>query len=47
MKKRKLKRWVKNLIIITILFLIGFGCILAMVGRVDQINRSMGYEETN
>ena len=45
MKKRKLKRWVKNLIIIIIVYLVGIGCIFAMCERAKQINYSEGYYE--
>lgn len=47
MKKRRLKKWVKELLIIIVIFIIGFGCIFAMTERADQINRSMNYVEIN
>lgn len=47
MKKRRLRKWVKDLLIISLLFIIGFGFVFAMVERAEQIDRSMGYEEIN
>lgn len=47
MKKRKLKKWVKELLIITLIYSIGIGCVLIMVERANQINRSMEYERIN
>ena len=44
MKKRKLKKWVKEFLLSVVLFIIGFGCVFAMAKRAEQINRSTGYE---
>lgn len=35
---------IKKILIISLLFIIGFGCVFAMVERAEQMNRSMGYE---
>lgn len=47
MKNIKIKKRVKEILLVSILFIIGFGCIFAMVERAEQIDRSMGYEEIN
>ena len=47
MKKRKLKKWVKETIAITIVMLIGIGCIFTLSLRAEQIDRSMTYEKSN
>lgn len=47
MKKVKLKSGIKKILMILVIYFIGFGCIIAMVERANQINRSMEYEEIN
>lgn len=47
MKKRRLKKWVRLVIISIILFIASFIFIEVANARANQINRSMGYVETN
>ena len=47
MKKRRLKKWVKKLLITLVIYSIGIGCIFILCERVKQIDRSMNYEEVN
>lgn len=42
MRKRKLKNWVKDLIVITILFAVGLVAVLSLCERAEQINKSNG-----
>lgn len=45
MKKRKLKKWVKNLITMVIVYLIGVSFILILCERVEQINNNQQYNQ--
>lgn len=49
MKKRNLKKWVKELIVIIAIFIIGLGFMLILSERVDQIdnNKGVSYEKYN
>ena len=49
MKKRNLKKWVKELIFIIIIFVIGLGFMLVLSERVNQIdnNKGVSYEKYN
>lgn len=47
MKKRRLKKWVKVTIILMLLFVTSILFIEVANKRANQINRSMGYVETN
>ena len=48
MKKRKLKKWVKNLIVVIIVYAIGLGCIVALVNNAEKLNKmEVKYEEIN
>lgn len=49
MKKRNLKKWVKELIFIIIIFVIGLGFMCALSERVNQIdnNKEVSYEKYN
>lgn len=39
-----MKKKIKKILTMLLLFLIGFGCVFAMIERAEQINRSMDYE---
>ena len=47
MKKRRLKKWVRLTITFMLLFIISLIFIEVANARTNQINRSMGYVETN
>lgn len=47
MKKRRLKKWVRLTITFMLLFIISLIFIEVANARANQINRSMGYVETN
>lgn len=49
MKKRNLKKWVKELIFAIIIILIGVGFMLVLSERVNQIdnNKGVSYEKYN
>lgn len=47
MKKRRLKKWVRLTINFIVLFIIALSFTLIANARVNQVNRSMGYVETN
>lgn len=49
MKKRNLKKWVKELIVIITIFIIGLGFMLILSERVNQIdnNKGVSYEKYN
>lgn len=47
MKKRRLKKWVRLVITFMLLFIISLIFIEVANARANQINRSMGYVETN
>lgn len=47
MNKRRLKKWVKVTIILMLLFVTSILFIEVANARANQINRSMGYVETN
>lgn len=47
MKKRRLKKWVRLTINFMILFIIALSFTLIANARANQVNRSMGYVETN
>lgn len=40
MKKRKLKKWVKGLMIIIVVYIIGLIAVLSLCDRAEQINNS-------
>ena len=39
-----MRKEIKKILLILLLFVIGFGCVFVMVERANQIDRSMGYE---
>lgn len=49
MKKRNLKKWVKELIVVITIFIIGLGFMLILSERVNQIdnNKEVSYEKYN
>jgi Tfp pilus assembly protein PilO len=49
MKKRNLKKWVKELIVVITIFIIGLGFTLILSERVNQIdnNKGVSYEKYN
>ena len=47
MKKRRLKKWVRLVITFMLLFIISLIFIEVANARANQIDRSMGYVETN
>jgi Tfp pilus assembly protein PilO len=49
MKKRNLKKWVKELIVVITIFIIGLGFMLILSERVNQIdnNKGVSYEKYN
>ena len=47
MKKLRLKKWVKELLVVSIIFIIGLVAVFTMVERAEQINRGVNYEEIN
>lgn len=49
MKKRNLKKWVKELIVVITIFVIGLGFMLILSERVNQIdnNKGVSYEKYN
>lgn len=49
MKKRNLKKWVKELIVVITIFIIGLGFMLTLSERVNQIdnNKGVNYEKYN
>lgn len=49
MKKRNLKKWVKELIVVITIFIIGLGFMLVLSERVNQIdnNKEVSYEKYN
>lgn len=49
MKKRNLKKWVKELIVVITIFIIGLGFMLVLSERVNQIdnNKGVSYEKYN
>ena len=49
MKKRNLKKWVKVLIVVITIFIIGLGFMLILSERVNQIdnNKEVSYEKYN
>ena len=40
MKKRRLKRWVKKILVLIIIYSVGFGFILLMCARAEQIDKA-------
>ena len=47
MKKLRLKKWVKELLVVSIIFIIGLVAVFIMVERAEQINKGVQYEEIN
>lgn len=47
MKKRRLKKWVRLTINFIVISIMAFIFVYATNIRVQQVNRSMGYVETN
>ena len=47
MKKRRLKKWVRLTINFIVIFIMAFIFVYAANMRVEQVNRSVGYVETN
>lgn len=44
MKKRRLKRWVKKLLVLIIIYSVGFGFVLLMCARAEQIDKAQKKE---
>lgn len=42
-----MKKRIKKALMVIIIFELGILLVIGMVARAEQINRSMGYEETN
>ena len=47
MKKLRLKKWVKELLVVSIIFIIGLVAVFTLSERAEQINRGVQYEEIN
>lgn len=47
MKKRRLKKWVRLTINFIVIFVLALMFVLVANARANQIDRSMGYVETN
>lgn len=47
MKKRRLKKWVKELLILVVISLLAVGFVFIASARAEQIDRSMNYVEIN
>ena len=47
MKKRRLKKWVRLTINFIVIFIMAFIFVYVANARANQIDRSMGYVETN
>lgn len=45
MKKLRLKKWVKELLVVSIIFIIGLVAVFTLCERSEQINRGVNYEE--
>ena len=45
MKKRKLKKWVKGLMIIVVVYVIGLIAVLSLCDRAEQINNQYNNTE--
>ena len=47
MKKRRLKKWVRLTINFIVIFIMAFIFVFVANARANQVDRSMGYVETN